>query len=143
MKTLSSSTFKKSSKESLWGVAAIVLLLFGMSLAMLITISVGKHAKEIFAGGVLVVGFTLLNIFVMKALSKLKKKTLINGLIAAAAIGLMIAGISASMLVFGAFLKQIHDVTAADIAWGIGLTVGMIVGMGAIAFAASSLVMGP
>ena len=143
MKALSSSTFKKSSKESLWGVAAIVLLLFGMSLAMLITISVGKHAKEIFAGGVLVVGFTLLNIFVMKALSKLKKKTLINGLIAAAAIGLMIAGISASMLVFGAFLKQIHDVTAADIAWGIGLTVGMIVGMGAIAFAASSLVMGP
>ena len=72
---------------------------------MLITIAVGKHAKDILFGGILVVVFTALSIVLFKMIAKINKSTIIRGLLGTAAIGLMIAGISGAMMVFGAFLK--------------------------------------
>lgn len=143
MLVLSKKGIKKSSKESLITVAGIILLFMGLSLTMFITAELGKKAKEVLAGGLLVVGFTIVSVFLIKMLARVKKSTLIKGLISAALIAVMIASISGAMLVFGEFLNKLNGLENKTILWGIGLTVAMVVGMGAIAFAAGGLIMGP
>ena len=69
----------------------------------------------------------------MRKLAKLKKTTILKGLIGTAGIVLMIAGVSAAMLIFGKFLKQINDISK-EAAWrGMEITGIMVGGVIAIA----------
>lgn len=140
---LSKENIKKSSIESLITVSAILALFTGLSLSMMLAMKLGEKGKETLAGGLLVTAFTLIGIFLIKALSKISVVTLGKGLISTAAISLMIIGISASMILFSEFLRKLNGLTDKTILWGIGLTLGMVAGMGAIAFAAGALVFGP
>lgn len=143
MKLLSRNNIKESSKESLITIGAILLLFIGMSLSMMLAIEVGKKGKEALIGGLLVVAFAVGASYLIKFLAKIRKSTLLKGLISTAVIALMIAGISAAMLVFGEFLKKLNGITNKTIAWGIGLTVAMIVGMIGLVHLLSPLAIDP
>jgi len=141
---LSTNKFKKQSKEALWGVAAIVLMFTGMALAMFITISIGKDADQILKGAGIVLLYTTIAAGIFILISKfLKPKTILSGLMGVGAIVVMTASISLAMLLFAKFLEKLNGLENKTILWGIGLTIGMIVGMGGIAFAAGGLIMGP
>lgn len=140
---LSRNNIKKSSKESLITVAAILVLFLGMSLSMMLAIEVGKKGKEALIGGLLVVAFAVGGAYLIKFLAKLKKTTILKGLLGTAGVALMIAGISAAMLVFGEFLKKLNGITDKTIACGIGLTVAMIAGVIGLAHLLSPLAIDP
>lgn len=143
MQILSRNDIKESSKESLITIGAILLLFIGMSLSMMLAIEVGKKGKEALIGGLLVVAFAAGAAYLIKFLAKIKKSTLLKGLISTAAIALMIAGISAAMLVFGEFLKKLNGISNKTIAWGIGLTAAMIAGMIGLVHLLSPLAIDP
>ena len=143
MKILSSNSFKESSKESLISVGAIVLLLIGMSLAMLITISVGKHAGEILKGGLLVIGFTFASIFLIKVLAKVNKSTILKGLITTTGIALMITGLSLSMKLFAEYLQKMQGITLKGIIKGTSMMAAMIAGMVGLVHILSPLAVDP
>ncbi len=144
MYVLGSKKFKTIGKNALKGVGMVILLFLGMSLAMLINISVGKHAKEIAIGGAITVAFTLLSILLFKLLSKgLTKPTVINGLIGVAGIVLMITGVSLAMMLYAKFLKQMDGISIKGVLKGAAVTAAMIVGMIGLAHILSPLALDP
>ena len=144
MYVLGSKKFKTTGKNGLEGVGMVILLFLGMSLAMLINISVGKHAKEIAIGGAITVAFTLLSILLFKLLSKgLTKPTVINGLIGVAGIVLMITGVSLAMMLYAKFLKQMDGISLKGVLKGAAVTAAMIVGMIGLAHILSPLALDP
>ena len=144
MNFLSKKQFQQQSKKALLGVAAIILMIIGMSIAMLITISIGKHAKEIISGGILVLGFTAVSILLFKWMAKsLKKSTIIKGLIGVAGIALMIVGISMSMMIYAEYLKKIDNISLKGILAGVAITAAMIGGVIGLAHIMAPLAIDP
>lgn len=129
--------------NGLYAVGGVLLLFFGMSLAMLFAILIGKHAQEVFVGAGIVTLFTACSVGLFWILTKLKKTDIIKGLIAAAGVVAMIASISGAMMLFTLFLQMLGPVKMEDVALGIGLTAAMIGGMILLAYLLSPLCMDP
>lgn len=65
---------KATIMNGLMGVGAIVGLMMGMSIAMLITIKLGKNAEDVMYGGGLLIVFTTLSILLFKDITKFLTK---------------------------------------------------------------------
>lgn len=107
---LSSKKFKKQAIEAMYGVAAIMTLMLGMTLILMLNIIIGKHAKDALFGMGLVLIFAALSILLFNWLTKkLTKPKVTNGLYAVGAIILMMVAMTLVSLLTIAIGKNWKD----------------------------------
>ena len=106
------------------GVGAIVGLIMGMSIAMLITIKLGKNAEDVMYGGGLLIVFTALSILLFKGITKFLTKTQIErGLQGVIGIVALILGLSIASLFTIRIGKKREDVL-----WGFVVLSAIVAG---------------
>lgn len=135
MTILSSKKFKQQKVESLMGVAAVLLLILGLTIAANMATKFADTWKETLIGLGIIVAFTIAAIGLLFLLSMVAKSKprMINALLGTAAVILLITGISTAMLIYGEFLKKIKGIDKADVWRGYGLTMAMVGGVIAVA----------
>lgn len=117
------------------GVAAVLLLILGLTIAANMATKFADTWKETLIGLGIIVAFTIAAIGLLFLLSMVAKSKprMINALLGTAAVILLITGISTAMLIYGEFLKKIKGIDSADVWRGYGLTMAMVGGVIAVA----------
>ena len=133
---LGKNSFKKDASEGLQSIGKIMLLIGGLILSLTVLVLVAKKTKwtDMVQGIVMlgaVVAFALGLIWVLSRESF--QKNAVKGLIGVGSIILLIAGVSAAMLIFAEYVKKIDGVKKESAWRAFGLMWAVIGGMAALA----------
>ena len=158
-KLLSNNLTKTNVTNGLYAVGAVVGLIFGLGVAQLLTIKLGKNADEVMVGSVLLLVFTLASIGLFKLLSKkLNEKTITKALFATGSIAILMIGLGiaqlltinlgknwkdvligsgmllvftlASIGLFKLLSKKLNEKTISKVLLAVGAIVALMIGLG-------------
>lgn len=141
---LSSTKIQSSTKKSIFTVLGFGLLLLILAGVLGIVIAETKGREKAAAVGTAILLALLVGTMgIVYLASKMSEESLLKGLLAIGGISVAIGLLSGAMVVFGVFLKGIHDVTAGDITAAF-ITAGLVVaGVAAIMASSGAILMGP